>query len=402
MTRINRASTYSGEDPPAISVKTIEQVIREQGGQQLPPGSVPEDRVAPSTTEGDVQVTEQGKTQWTASENLSGVITARDEAASAAADAATAQAAADAAQADADTVAGDLSAHITDTTAHPAAYITVTDAMAYYAATNVEDALEEAAEAILDHVNDTTSAHLASAIENVPSGNVSATTVQAAINEIDNEMIPKSIGDAKGDLIGFSADNTPVKIDGSSASDYKVLRRMASAAAGAEYGAPFELVTSFPASPYDGQVVCLSPVTGIMWQFRYNAGSAQPYKWEFIGGSPWVNGSAGHISGASTSYASTGLTLGGNLPRTGIYVVRFGARMWASSVTHNEVNISVGGSIDANNAVHSDGTSSVSPSRTIGITAAAGTLLTMVYRNLSGATWNSMHRFIDVVPMRLS
>lgn len=83
MTRINRASTYSGEEPPAISVKTIEQVIREQGGQQLPPGSVPEDRVAPSTTDGDVQVTEQGKTQWTASENLSGVITARLEAAAA-------------------------------------------------------------------------------------------------------------------------------------------------------------------------------------------------------------------------------------------------------------------------------------------------------------------------------
>lgn len=83
MTRINRSPMYSGELPKLISPKTVEQIIRESGGQQLPPGSVPEDRVAPSTTEGDVQVTEQGKTQWTASENLSGVITARFEAAAA-------------------------------------------------------------------------------------------------------------------------------------------------------------------------------------------------------------------------------------------------------------------------------------------------------------------------------
>ena len=46
---------------------------------------------------------------------------------------------------------------------------------------------------------------------------------QAELDAVEAAAIPKSIGDAKGDLVGFSADNTPVKIDGSGASDGDVL-----------------------------------------------------------------------------------------------------------------------------------------------------------------------------------
>lgn len=47
--------------------------------------------------------------------------------------------------------------------------------------------------------------------------------------------IAAGIGDAKGDLIGFSAADTPVKIDGSSAADGSFLRRLASGTGGVEW-----------------------------------------------------------------------------------------------------------------------------------------------------------------------
>lgn len=44
-----------------------------------------------------------------------------------------------------------------------------------------------------------------------------------------------------------------------------------------------------PGSPSDGDIWIATSVngtTGVVWQFRYNAGSASAYKWEFIGGPP--------------------------------------------------------------------------------------------------------------------
>jgi len=44
--------------------------------------------------------------------------------------------------------------------------------------------------------------------------------------------------------------------------------------------------TTPPASPNDGDLWLLpaDATNGVMWLFRYNAGSASAYKWEFIGG----------------------------------------------------------------------------------------------------------------------
>lgn len=44
---------------------------------------------------------------------------------------------------------------------------------------------------IVDHIADTVDAHDASAISNVPAGSIAATTVQAALNELDTEKAPK-------------------------------------------------------------------------------------------------------------------------------------------------------------------------------------------------------------------
>lgn len=69
-------------------------------------------------------------------------------------------------------------------------------------ATNVQDAIDQVearldtaegsistnASNISNHINDTTDAHAASAISNTPSGNLSATTVQAALNELQSDI----------------------------------------------------------------------------------------------------------------------------------------------------------------------------------------------------------------------
>lgn len=88
-------------------------------------------------------------------------------------------------------------AHAADgTDAHPASAITNTPA-GNLAATTVQAALNEldtekeatgtAAAAVSAHTGDGTDAHAASAITNTPAGNIAATTVQAAINELDSE-----------------------------------------------------------------------------------------------------------------------------------------------------------------------------------------------------------------------
>ena len=73
-----------------------------------------------------------------------------------------------------------------------------------------------------------------------------------------------------------------------------------------------------PASPADGDLwVALGAGTtrtreartssgGVAWQFRYNAGSASAYKWEFIGGAPWATGRDVGASMSSMSPAFSG------------------------------------------------------------------------------------------------
>lgn len=54
------------------------------------------------------------------------------------------------------------------------------------------------------HIADTTDAHDASAISNVAAGNIVATTVQAAIDELDTEKIAVSVGTTAGDIMYFN------------------------------------------------------------------------------------------------------------------------------------------------------------------------------------------------------
>lgn len=91
----------------------------------------------------------------------------------------------------------DFDAHLNDTTnAHPASAIGSTPS-GNLAATNVQSALNElqtdvdtraTSSALNAHITDTTDAHSASALTNVPSGNLAATDVQTALDELQTDI----------------------------------------------------------------------------------------------------------------------------------------------------------------------------------------------------------------------
>lgn len=92
------------------------------------------------------------------------------------------------------------------------------------------------------------------------------------------------------------------------------------------------LVSSLPGSPVDGQECYYQNTAmaafGLTWQFRYRAGSASGFKWEFIGGPPWTemlqiseqrsNAAYGHLATVGPQIP---------IPLTGEYLIAWGARI---------------------------------------------------------------------------
>lgn len=115
------------------------------------------------------------------------------------------------------TAAAALTAHLNDTVdAHDASAISNIPA-GNLAATEVQAALNELQSdidtraldsALTAHITDTTDAHAGSAITNVPSGNLAATTVQGALNELQTDVDTRIVGPAS------ATDNRLVRYDG--------------------------------------------------------------------------------------------------------------------------------------------------------------------------------------------
>lgn len=145
--------------------------------------------------------------QADATQALSDAAAAQADATQALADAAAAQADATQALSDAAAAQADIDNHIADATdAHDASAISSVPS-GNLAATDVQAALNElqsdvdtraTATALSDHINDTVDAHDASAISVVPAGNLAATDVQAALEELQDDIdnfTPGSAGD---------------------------------------------------------------------------------------------------------------------------------------------------------------------------------------------------------------
>ena len=127
-------------------------------------------------------------------------------------------------QTDIDTRAtsGQLDAHITDATdAHAASAIEYVNTTSGLAATQVQGAIDEvegrldttetvasdAASGLSDHLSDAVDAHDASAISNVPSGNLVATDMQEAVNELQTDIDTRA---TNADLTSHTGDTSGV------------------------------------------------------------------------------------------------------------------------------------------------------------------------------------------------
>lgn len=70
----------------------------------------------------------------------------------------------------------------------------------------VDQAVAGGGQALADHLNDTVDAHDASAISFVPAGNIAATEVQAAIEELDGDKVAKS-GDTMSGTLNMNSNS---------------------------------------------------------------------------------------------------------------------------------------------------------------------------------------------------
>lgn len=167
------------------------------------------------------------------------------------------------------------------------------------------------------------------------------------------------------------------------------------------------LVSTLPLTPVDGDEVIFQDAgwtDGAAWHLRYNAGSASPYKWEFIGGSDrYVNVLTAETRGG-TPYAAIATPVEIVLPGvTGDYEVSHGSVITPNtSVARQSVKLGAAAATD-NESIQNGNTASVSASgsfRALGL--AAGAKLALVYSNNDGtgnATFS--RRWLRVRPVRV-
>jgi len=169
-----------------------------------------------------------------------------------------------------------------------------------------------------------------------------------------------------------------------------------------------------PGSPVDGQIWYLPAAAGVTWAFRYNAGSASAYKWEFIGGLPMMayNNTAGSVGSANT-WTDIGGVPQITTPRAGDYKIDIQARL-ANGATAGQagfVTAVVSGGSPGNFQV---GASVMAASQTTDVAGflsgaqladfagiPASTIIRMMYYSSSTAL-QFANRTLNVTPIRVS
>lgn len=167
------------------------------------------------------------------------------------------------------------------------------------------------------------------------------------------------------------------------------------------------LVTSLPSNAIDGQEVryLADNTNGIIWNFRYRAGSSSTYKWEFIGGASLVAEYNTDEAVASSSFTS--FTNGPNLtlPLAGDYTIGFGA---SSVVSISGQQGHIGLKINSTNATNSEAAGVGEAGQRDAVwrqrnwtALPVSTVLTMQGRVNSGQI-NAFNRNIVATPIRVS
>lgn len=169
-----------------------------------------------------------------------------------------------------------------------------------------------------------------------------------------------------------------------------------------------------PSSPADGDLWEATSVgganSGICWQFRYNAASTSPYKWEFIGGPPAFVAVETNEATASGTYAA--LTTAGpsfTCSRGGDYIVEVAADIFNNTANCGgamSFDIGATGALDNNALFHVGGPVNLNLNfggkPTLVPSVAAATALVSKYRTTSGGTANFLYRRMRVTPVRVA
>lgn len=168
--------------------------------------------------------------------------------------------------------------------------------------------------------------------------------------------------------------------------------------------------TSFPGSPTDGQEYVLVDSTTAptyQWAFRYNSGSSNSSKWEFIGGLPVVIEVATQQSTASATYTDLA-TVGPDFttPRAGDWLIAVGCHFASTDNVGSFMSYAVGATAandtwGAGEAIPSAGASAAQSAMKRWNAIAASTLIRARYRTPTLAT-NFAARQLIVAPYRLA
>lgn len=175
-----------------------------------------------------------------------------------------------------------------------------------------------------------------------------------------------------------------------------------------------ETVSVLPSSPYDGQIIDLQTAAmatdGIVWRFKYRAGSASAYKWEFVGGPAWVNtGGGGNVStGGATTYGDpAGGTGSVTIPAAGDYCVEYTARSENNSSGNSSegyAGITKSGTVQVNNyylngTVLNKGAACAGATRLNGLSASD--VLKFQAGTAGGINTNFFYPTVRVTPVRI-
>jgi hypothetical protein len=176
-------------------------------------------------------------------------------------------------------------------------------------------------------------------------------------------------------------------------------------------GPTYTYGTTPPGSPANGDIWIFpaDATNGIMWQFRYNAGSASAYKWEFVGGPTMVavvaTPETTTTSGSYVNLTTVGPTI--TVPRAGDYDVSISAQL-QKSVADPNVQMAAGvGDFSGGpivTAIAGFGGASYyhSPYRAARSTQAASTVLRAKYFQSAAGTLSVQDRLIALLPVRVS
>ena len=170
-----------------------------------------------------------------------------------------------------------------------------------------------------------------------------------------------------------------------------------------------EFDTALPSSPIDGEEFVYEAEEGVVWKFRYNAGSASVYKWEFVGGAALYDSVETDEATSGTVFqdlATVGPIL--TIPFAGDYTVGIGSLQYMSSNTGTRY-IRMGIMVNATEALDSFSAGSghtttdmkFSASRFGDKTYAAGDVLKARYKDVTADVARFDQRWMTVIPKRI-